>query len=69
MESNELPQDPAILMSYINTLLRDRYASLDELCEDTGINCEALVARLAQALADSSVISLGWLKWVLSHTG
>ena len=36
-------------MSYINTLLRDRYASLDELCEDTGINCEALVARLAQA--------------------
>ena len=49
MEPNELPQDPAILMSYINTLLRDRYASLDELCEDTGINCEALVACLAQA--------------------
>lgn len=49
MEPNELPQDPAILMSYINTLLRDRYVSLDELCEDTGINCEALVARLAQA--------------------
>lgn len=49
MESNELPQDPAILMSYINTLLRDRYASLDELCEDTGIDREALVARLAQA--------------------
>ena len=49
MESNELPQDPAILMSYINTLLRDRYAPLDELCEDTGIDRGALVARLAQA--------------------
>ena len=49
MDSNQLPQDPAILMSYINTMLRDRHASLDELCEDLGIDREALVARLAQA--------------------
>ena len=26
-------------------------------------------ASMAQALADSGVISLGWLKWVFSHTG
>lgn len=49
MEPNELPQDPAILMSYINTMLRDRYATLDELCEDLGIDREALVAKLAQS--------------------
>ncbi len=49
MDSNQLPQDPAILMSYINTMLRDRYASLDELCEDLGIDREALVSKLAQA--------------------
>lgn len=49
MDSNQLPQDPAILMSYINTMLRDRYATLDELCEDLGIDREELVAKLAQA--------------------
>ncbi len=49
MKPNELPQDPAILMSYINTMLRDRYASLDELCEDLGIDREALIAKLAQS--------------------
>ena len=26
-------------------------------------------ASMAQALADSGVISLGWLKWVFSHRG
>lgn len=49
MDSNQLPQDPAILMSYINTMLRDHYTSLDELCEDLGIDREELVAKLAQA--------------------
>lgn len=27
-----LPQDPAILLSYVNTQLRDFYPSLDEFC-------------------------------------
>ena len=27
-----LPQDPVILLSYVNTRLRDEYASLDEFC-------------------------------------
>ena len=29
-----LPKDPMILLSYVNTRLRDEYASLDALCED-----------------------------------
>lgn len=29
----ELPKDPVILLSYINTQLRDFYPSLDELCK------------------------------------
>ena len=34
-----LPQDPVILLSYVNTKLRDEYPSLDELCDDLeGIN-------------------------------
>ena len=29
-----LPKDPMILLSYINTKLRDDYVSLDALCDD-----------------------------------
>ncbi len=29
-----LPNDPVILLSVINTKLRDIYSSLDELCDD-----------------------------------
>ena len=29
-----LPQDPAILLSYVNTKLRDCYPSLAALCDD-----------------------------------
>ena len=42
-----LPQDPFILFSYINTKLRDNYASLDMLCEDLEINKEELTKKLA----------------------
>ena len=29
-----LPKEPSMLLSMINMKLRDRYGSLDELCED-----------------------------------
>ncbi len=32
-----MPQDPVMLLSYINTQLRDHYASLNALCEDLEI--------------------------------
>ena len=34
MSNSRIPADPFILLSYINTKLRDDYASLTELCED-----------------------------------
>ncbi len=37
------------MFSYINTMLRDRYASLDAFCADTGADREALVKTLADA--------------------
>lgn len=50
MQSMEnLPADPAMLLSYINMKLRDEYDSLDALCDDLGVDREALVARLAEA--------------------
>ena len=44
-----LPKDPMILLSYINTLLRDNYDSLEELCEDKGIAREELEKARSQA--------------------
>ena len=41
-----LPQDPIILLSYVNTKLRDQYASLDALCDDLDADREEQVRRL-----------------------
>ena len=40
------PQDPIILLSYVNTKLRDEYPSLDELCAALDADREALVQKL-----------------------
>lgn len=42
-----LPKDPAILLSVVNTKLRDAYPSLDELCAALDEDREALEAALA----------------------
>lgn len=44
-----LPADPFILLSYINTKLRDEYSSLDALCDDLDVDRPALEAKLASA--------------------
>ena len=44
-----LPQDPFILLSYLNTKLRDEYASLDELCAALNLERGVLEERLAAA--------------------
>lgn len=45
----ELPNDPMILFSTVNTYLRDRYSSLDELCDELGVDRKELEAKLLQA--------------------
>ncbi|MBP5410732.1 MAG: DUF4250 domain-containing protein [Lachnospiraceae bacterium] len=44
-----LPQDPAMLVSYLNLKLRDYYDSLSALCEDEDISEDELLARLAES--------------------
>ena len=46
---DNLPQDPFILLSYVNTKLRDDYSSLDSMCEDLGIERKALETKLLEA--------------------
>ncbi len=41
-----IPQDPVMLLSYVNTNLRDYYASLDAMCEDQQLNKAELVEKL-----------------------
>lgn len=43
-----IPKDPAMLLSYINTQLRDYYPSLDECCLGLGIPVEEVKASLAR---------------------
>lgn len=42
-----LPNDPVMLLSYINLKLRDFYPSLDALCEDLDIDRTELTEKLA----------------------
>lgn len=42
----ELPKDPMLLLSVINTKLRDYYSTLDALCEDMDIDKKELIRKL-----------------------
>lgn len=44
-----LPQDPYILLSLVNTRLRDEYSSLDALCDGLDEDKAALAEKLAGA--------------------
>ncbi len=42
-----IPQDPFILLSWVNTQLRDNYPSLADLCDSEDLDREDLTAKLA----------------------
>ena len=41
-----LPEEPMMLYSFINTKLRDSYDSLDALCEDMNVEKELILEKL-----------------------
>ena len=43
----KLPKDPVILVSYLNTQLRDFYPSLEAFCEANEADAEAICEALA----------------------
>ena len=47
MSNNSIPKEPIMLLSYINTQLRDFYPSLDELCKTLDIDKKELEEKLA----------------------
>lgn len=46
MNYDSLPNDPVILMSFLNTQLRDHYPSLEALAEAYEFQVEDVVAKL-----------------------
>lgn len=44
---DQLPQDPVLCLSVVNTKLRDHYKNLDLLCDDLQIEKAQLMDKLA----------------------
>ena len=45
----DLPKDPMMLYSVVNTKLRDYYGSLEEMCDDMNLSEKELEQTLAAA--------------------
>ena len=43
-----VPQDPVMLLSFLNLKLRDFYGSLDALCEVLDLNREEILEKMKQ---------------------
>lgn len=43
-----IPNDPVMLLSFVNLKLRDFYADLDALCEDLDVSKAELEEKLAR---------------------
>jgi hypothetical protein len=42
-----IPNDPMMLLSWVNLKLRDYYPSLDTLCEDLDIEKDEILSKLS----------------------
>lgn len=43
-----IPKDPMILLSFVNTKLRDEYSTLEEFCKEHDLDVEALKKKLEE---------------------
>lgn len=41
-----MPNDPVMLLSFVNTQLRDNYNSLEELCANYNVSYDEICVRL-----------------------
>ena len=44
----KLPEEPVMLLSFVNMKLRDQYASLDDLCDDLNVLSVELDEKLGE---------------------
>lgn len=43
-----IPKDPVMLLSYVNTQLRDHYSSLDDLCSSLNLEKQTIIQSLKE---------------------
>ncbi|MBO4903886.1 MAG: DUF4250 domain-containing protein [Lachnospiraceae bacterium] len=43
----KIPEDAAMLLSYVNLKLRDFYDDLDDMCRDLNIDKDEIIKKLA----------------------
>ncbi len=41
-----IPNDPVMLLSFVNMKLRDKYTSLDDMCEDLDVLSTEIIEKL-----------------------
>lgn len=46
---SNIPKDPNMLYSYVNMMLRDKYASLEEFCAVNDADADSIKAKLQAA--------------------
>ena len=44
---NQLPKDPVMLLSVVNTNLRDYYSDLDSFCQAKDVDKNSLIKKLS----------------------
>lgn len=47
--SYKIPSDPNMLYSLLNTMLRDRYSSLEEFCSANDVDIDEITEKLTEA--------------------
>lgn len=45
-EYNQIPKDPAMLLSFVNLKLRDEYSSFDDMCRSMQLNPKVITSTL-----------------------
>lgn len=45
--SSQIPKDPVMLLSFINTQLRNNYPSLEDLCASLDLDQASLIQKLS----------------------
>jgi hypothetical protein len=43
-----IPNDPVMLLSFVNMKLRDKYVSLNDMCEDLDISSTEVIEKLGK---------------------
>ena len=66
MNNDSLPQDPAMLLSFVNMKLRDEYPSLDAMCDDMDLEKEAetmcyVYGKIKRENGESGCLDFCWL--------